>query len=234
MIKNPISAQSQQSLALAAVICSVLLVSVALVTMVSATTVLATGVSAGEVLDATESGAAVPAAPALSQVRRGQQEAFHAAVFVDGQPAPEATASVDIVVTRWTTPEARNDLLAALTVKGEQQMRTHLSRQRPTGYVQLATGPRYELKYAWQEPEGRLNRIVLISDRIIPFVTAWNSTHAFRYRLTSFELRVDQEGNGTGSAQVGVRVHVPPETLMLMVETLDAKLVELREVSWIQ
>jgi hypothetical protein len=174
------------------------------------------------------------AAPAAAQMRRAQQEAFRAAVYVDGQPAPQATASVDIVITRWTTPEARSDLLAALMVKGEQQMRAHLSRQRPTGYVQLATGPRYELKYAWQEAQGGITRIVLISDRIVPFVTAWNATHTFRYRITSFELQVDDEGNGSGVAQVGVRVHVPPETRMLMVETLDAKPVELRDVSRIQ
>jgi hypothetical protein len=231
MMRNPSSARHYQKLMVAAVVCSALLVDVVSTIVVSAALVSDAEASVGEVPAAVGSHAVALAA---AQVRRGQQEAFRAAVFVDGQPAPEATASVDIVITRWTTSEARNDLLAALTVKGEQQMRAHLSRQRPTGYVQLATGPRYELKYAWQEPEGRLNRIVLISDRIIPFVTAWNSTRAFRYRLTSFELRVDEEGSGTGAAQVGVRVHVPPETRMLMVETLDAEPVELKDVTRVQ
>jgi len=164
-------------------------------------------------------------------MRPAAQEAYRAAVYVEGEPAPESTATVDIVVTRWTTPEVRNDLLAALTVKGEQQMRSHLSRQRATGYVQLATGPRYELKYAWQEPQGNGTRIVLISDRIVPFVSSWNVTGAFRYRITSFELLVDADGNGSGAAQVGVRIHVPPETLTLEVDTLESKPVELRDVS---
>lgn len=167
-------------------------------------------------------------------MRPAAKEAFRAAVYIAGEPAPEATSSLDIVITRWTTPEVRNDLLAALMVKGEQQMRVHLSRQRATGYVQLATGPRYELKYAWKEPEGNLTRIVLISDRIVPFVSTWSATGAFRYRITSFELRVDEEGNGSGAAQVGVRVHVPPETMRLEVDSLDSKPVELREVSQFQ
>ncbi len=172
-----------------------------------------------------------PVASPAVQLRPALKEAYRAAVYISGEPAPEPTSSVDIVITRWTTPEARNDLLATLMVKGEKQMRVHLSRQRATGYVQLATGPRYELKYAWQEPEGNLTRLVLISDRIVPFVTAWNATQTFRYKLTSFELRVDDEGNGSGAAQVGVRVHVPPETMRLMVDTLEAKPVELRDVS---
>jgi len=211
MMRDQTSTHRHQSLVLAAFTGSVLLATVVSATIVSAVAV-----------------------PPAAQIWRGQQEAFRAAVFVGGEPAPESTSSVDIVITQWTTPEARNDLLAALMVRGEQQMRVHLSRQRPTGYVQLTTGPRYELKYAWREPEGNLTRIVLISDRIVPFVTAWNSTHTFRYRITSFELRVDEEGNGSGAAQVGVRVHVPPETMKLMVETLEAEPVELRDVSRVQ
>ena len=182
-------------------------------------------------LTAVASAAVVPLA---AQVRHGQQESYRATAYVDGNPTSESNASVDIVITLWSTPEVRNDLLTSLTVRGEQQMRTHLSRQRTTGYVQLATGPRYELKYAWHEPEGDLSRIVLITDRIVPFVAAWSSTGAFRYRITSFELRVDKDGNGSGAAQVGVRVHVPPETRKLEVETLDAEPVELRDVSRIQ
>ena len=221
MMKDQTPTHRYQRLMLAAVSCSALLAITVSATIVSTTNVSAANVSA----------AAVPLA---AQVGRGHQESFRAAVFVDGEPAPERTASVDIVITRWTTPEARNDLLAALIVKGEQQMRVHLSRQRAAGYVQLATGPRYELKYAWHEPEGNLTRVVLLSDRIVPFLPAWNAIHTFQYRITSFELRVDGEGNGSGAAQVGVRVHVPPETMKLMVETLDAKPVELREVSRVQ
>ena len=211
MMKDQTSTHRCQSLVLTAFTCSVLLATVVSATIVSAAVV-----------------------PPSAQVRRSQQEFFRATVFVGGEPAPESTSSVDIVITQWTTPEARNDLLAALMVRGEQQMRVHLSRQRPTGYVQLTTGPRFELKYAWQEPEGNLTRIVLISDRIVPFVTAWNSTRTFRYRITSFELWVDEEGNGSGAAQVGVRVYVPPETMKLVVETLEAEPVELRDVSRVQ
>ena len=134
--------------------------------------------------------ASATAAPSPAQARHGPQETYRATAYVDGNVAREPNGSVDIVITRWSTPEERNDLLSSLIVKGEQQMRRNLGRQRTTGYVQLATGPRYELRYAWHEPEGALSRIVLISDRIIPFVPAWSSSHAFRYRITSFELRV--------------------------------------------
>jgi hypothetical protein len=188
----------------------------------------------GSLPPADRAGPMIEGTSTSAQLRSQASEAFRAAVYIDGQPAPERQATVDMVITRWTTPKARSDLLAALTVKGEQQMRTHLSRQRPTGYVQLTTGPRYELKYAWQEQRGGRRRVVLISDRIVPFVTVWNATHNFKYRMTAFELRLDEEGRGNGTAEVGVTISVPPETLELVVENPSADTIELREIVPIQ
>jgi hypothetical protein len=152
-------------------------------------------------------------------------------VYIDGEPAAESELSVDIVITRWTTPAARSDLLSTLMVKGEQQARPQLGRQLAAGYVQLTTGPRYELRYAWNEQDGEHRRVVLLSGRIIPFVSAWNATHTFKYRITSLELQVDADGNGSGTAEVGVSIRVPPETLELIVESSGTDTIELRDVS---
>jgi len=172
--------------------------------------------------------------PVVVQLRPTAREAYRASVYIDGEPAAESESSVDIVISRWTTPEGRNNLLSTLMVKGEQQARTQLSRQRPAGYVQLTTGPRYELKYAWPEQEGGVRRIVLLSDRVIPFVSAWNATHAFKYRITAIQLQVDEAGNGSGTADVGVTIRVPPETLQLIVENPSTDTIELRDVSRVQ
>jgi hypothetical protein len=167
-------------------------------------------------------------------LRPTAREAYKAAVYIGGKPAAESKSSVNIVITRWTTPEGRNDLLSTLMVKGEHQARTQLSRQLSVGYVQLVTGPRYELRYAWHEQEDNARRIVLLSDRVIPFVSAWNATHAFKYRITALQLQVDEDGNGSGTADVGVTVRVPPETLQFTVENPSTDTIELRDVRPVQ
>ena len=156
-------------------------------------------------------------APAVISAQDTQEERFRAVAVVMGNMAAGRNSYLDIVISRWTTPEEREELLTVLMTQDQNTFRETLSKQEMTGWVKLPDSLRLELRYAWvrSQREDGSREIILATDRIIPFVEAWNRPRSFDYDVTLIELELDANNEGSGVAAVGVRFKVEGNSLTI-------------------
>jgi hypothetical protein len=181
----------------------------------------------------------IPVAQAEEETRESFQ-AFAVAMGTSNPPIVPSgrSTTIRITITRWSTPEERNALLAQLIENGQEALVEALQKQEETGFVQ-ATGraaarkpfPSERLRYAFQFPgeEGR-RRIVLALDRPISMWQAVNQPRWRDYDLTFIVLDVDAEGKGEGQLAMGVQMGVNKEEKKLVIENFGTEPVRLTNV----
>jgi hypothetical protein len=121
-----------------------------------------------------------------------------------------------ITITRWTTPDERRALAAALTRGGTTALLFRLLSVPSHGQIRIPDwqGPDphkmllgWDLRYAWRDADadgGR--RIVVGTDRYISFWEAHDDPKSAEYPFTMIELRLDRHGEGTGKADVAAKI----------------------------
>lgn len=175
-------------------------------------------------------------------------EAFAVAMGTSHPPIiPSGTnATVQINITRWTTPEEREMLLTELKENGQSSLVSKLQNQEETGWVmnrsrtvqssqrQAAMGtsaPSQRLRYAWEIDKGAGNRrIVAALDRPIGFVEASRQPRWRDHDITLIVLDVNEKGEGSGQLAMGVRLDLNPETKELAIENFGSEPVRLNNV----
>ena len=155
-------------------------------------------------------------APAIIAAQ-DSEERFRAIAVVMGNVATGRNSSIDIVISRWTTPEEREALLEVLMTGDQNAFRQALTRQEMTGWMRLPDTLRQEFRYAWvrSQREDGSREIIIATDRIIPFVEAWNRPRSFDYDISLIELELDANNEGSGMAAVGVKFKVDGNHLTL-------------------
>lgn len=107
---------------------------------------------------------------------------------------------VTIRITRWTSDEDEQRLLETLRNKGQDAFLNALLDQKPVGSIGTPVSLRYDFYYARQ---GRLDgggrRIMLISDRPMRMWERMEAAPSREYPFTVLELRLDDEGHGSGT-----------------------------------
>ncbi len=143
----------------------------------------------------------------IEEPAQDEEERFRAIAVVMGARTRGRSSNIDIVITRWTTPEQQQELMEILATDDQDALRRALQDQEMTGWMRLPNTTRQELRYAWQtvDPETGGREIMLATDRIIPFVEAWNRPRTFDYDITLIEMELDVHNEGAGIAAVGVR-----------------------------
>jgi hypothetical protein len=145
------------------------------------------------------------------------EERYRAIAVVMGNMAAGRNSYLDIVITRWTTPEQREELLTILMQGDQDAFRDALAGQEMTGWIKLPETLRQELRYAWvrrQDDDGS-REIILATDRIIPFVEAWIRGRSFDYNVSLIEMELDANNEGSGVAAVGVKFKVDGNSLTI-------------------
>ena len=156
-------------------------------------------------------------APAVISAQDTEEERFRAIAVVMGNVATGRNSNIDIVISRWTTPEEREGLLEILMQGDQDAFRQALTKQEMTGWMRLPNTLRQEFRYAWvrtqKEDGGR--EIIIATDRIIPFVEAWNRPRSFDYDISIIEMELDANNEGSGIAAVGVKFKVEGNNLTI-------------------
>ena len=155
-------------------------------------------------------------APAIIAAQDGE-ERFRAIAVVMGNVGTGRNSYVDIVITRWTTPEQRQELLEVLMAGDQDAFRQALTQQEMTGWLRFPSRTRHEFRYAWvrAQREDGSREIILATDRIIPFVEAWNRPRSFDYDITLIEMELDENNEGSGIAAVGIKFKVEGNNLTI-------------------
>jgi hypothetical protein len=183
----------------------------------------------------------VPVAQAQEEVRESYR-AFAVSMGTSNPPIVPAgqSTTLQITITRWSTPEEREALLAQLIENGQEALNKALNKSEETGFVR-ATGPRAgsrtnfpseRLRYAFQfQGEEGKRRIVLALDRPIGMWEAINQPRFRDYDITFIVLDVDAEGKGEGQLAMGVRMGVDRENKKLVIENFGTEPIRLTRVS---
>jgi len=155
---------------------------------------------------------------------------------------PGTTATIDIVITRWTTDGERDALFDTLAADGQRQLVRDLRRQDETGWIRvtgpsgratrMTTFPSERLRFARQMPlDGGGRRIILALDRPISMYEAVNRPRWRNHDVTVFFIDLDAENVGAGQLAIGVQLEVNSETNTLTVESFGTEPVRLIRVT---
>jgi hypothetical protein len=151
---------------------------------------------------------------------------------------PGVSTTLQINITRWTTPDERESLFATLVENGQEGLVKAIQKQEETGFLRVTGAgagrtrfPSERLRYAWQRDLGQgKRRIVLAMDRPIYFWEAVNRPRWSDYDMTFLVMDVDEDGKGEGQLAVGVRLAIDNEKKQLVIENYGSEPVRLTSI----
>jgi hypothetical protein len=141
------------------------------------------------------------------------------------------TSTVDMVVNRWSTESERKRLLAVLAEKGPEKLLDVLQDIPRVGYFRTPQSVGWDLHYATLTPlpEGG-ERVVLATDRRIPFWEARNRPRSIDYPFTVIELRLNRDGVGEGKMSIATKITFEKEANTIVLENYGTQPVLLQSV----
>ena len=115
--------------------------------------------------------------------------------------------SLNMNVTRWTTPEQRAQLLNALVNGTATELFDMLRTQEEAGFLQVRNeSSRLILRYAWQTQLEDQRLITLVADRLLDRIVTGNAPRLWAQQYTVIQLVLDGDGSGTGAAAVSASI----------------------------
>jgi hypothetical protein len=121
------------------------------------------------------------------------------AVDMSNMAGARNTATVDIVIDRWSTDAERDTLRAALREGGPEGLLKALQKVKEVGRISSAGSLGYPLRFARQaaSPSGG-RRILLGTDRLISFLELRDQPRTVNYPFMVIDIRLDAGGKGEG------------------------------------
>jgi hypothetical protein len=169
-------------------------------------------------------------------------EEFTAAAFntntrpTSPQPGRPSAAQLVIRIERWSTDAERDALLAIVKQQESnvatmnQELLRALQRLPTVGSIREPTTLAWDLRFARQaslDEGGR--RIVLATDRPMPFWEVRDRPRSFDYPFTVIEMRLDKENRGEGKLLADTRIFIDPRN-DLVLEHYDLQPVRLNQI----
>jgi hypothetical protein len=154
------------------------------------------------------------------------------AAAIDIGNTPARTSTLDIGIERWTTDDEHQRLAAVLKEKGGDALLDALQDIRPrAGYIRSTGSVGWDVHYARQETlSDGSRRIVLATDRPMPFWELWNRPRSADYQYTLAEIRLGPDGRGRGTLVPAARIEYDDITNTIEVENFEQQPVRLTEV----
>lgn len=161
-----------------------------------------------------------------------RQEFTGVAVSIGTPGNPTGIAPVDIVVTRWSTPQERQRLVNAFTGEGQSAAVDELQDMKPVGTIRLNhQGLAYDLRYAREfknDDGGR--RIFLLTDRPISGWEAFVRPRYSDYPFTLIEMRLDRDGRGTGTITLAAKISANEDGRFVQIENYASSPIQFNEI----
>ena len=153
---------------------------------------------------------------------------------------PSNTAVLDIRITRWSTPEEREKLIATAVEKRSDDLLRALQRMPDHGRISIPgwTGPDphnarlgWELHYAFatKGEDGGL-RIGIATDRYIGMWEAREQPRTIDYPFTLIDMRFDSSGKGVGKMAVATKIEFDKKKKQMVLENYASEPVRLNEI----
>lgn len=142
------------------------------------------------------------------------------------------TSTLDIGIERWTTDAEHARLSAVLKEKGDDALLDALQDVKPrAGYIRSTSSVGWDIHYARQETlSDGSRRIVIATDRPMPFWELWSRPRSVDYQYTLAEIRLGPDGKGRGTLVPAARVDYDDITNTIEVENFDQQPIRLTQV----
>ena len=147
----------------------------------------------------------------LSPTVSAQNEKERFTGFAINMNSGPRTAVLDFEISRWSTDEERDKLLAILKEEKNptDKLLRALQKLPKVGFIRTQTSLAWDLHYARQHPLDEGGRqIVLATDRPIGFWEARNQPRSIDYPFTILEMHLDKNDEGTGKILVGTKIYI--------------------------
>jgi hypothetical protein len=145
--------------------------------------------------------------------------------------ATGSLGTVEIVVTRWSTDAERDRLLGAMHDGGMTSLPEMLRNLPSIGYIRTPHDVPFEIHYAHRSAiGGGANRVVVATDRYIPFQQSSEHSKLLDYPFTFVEVRLDQAGKGEGRMSVAARLTSDGNGQLVVLEEYGSEPMRLQEV----
>ena len=158
----------------------------------------------------------------------GQPERFTAmAVNMDRG----RSATVEIVVNRWSSDAERTGLVETALDKGTDKLLSTLQKMPRVGYIRTPESVGWDLHYAHHValPDGG-EQIVIATDRPIGFREASRQPRSIDYPFTVIEMHVNADGEGQGTMSVATKVIADKDKQTITLENFATTPVLLQSV----
>jgi hypothetical protein len=161
-----------------------------------------------------------------------RQEFTGVAVSIGTPGNPAGIAPVDIVITRWSTPQERQRLVNAFTGEGQSAAVGQLQDMKAVGTIRVNhQGLAYDLRYAHEfknEDGGR--RIFLLTDRPIGAWEAFVQPRYSDYPFTLIEMRLDRDGRGSGTITLAARINASEDGRFVQIENYASSPIQFNDI----
>jgi len=144
-------------------------------------------------------GSCLPVAGGIALAAEPVERLTAFAVDMSNLAGARNTASVDIVISRWTTDAERDQLRAALSENGADGLLRALQKVKEVGRIRSDGRLGYPLRFAREVPLSSGGRRILIgTDRAISFLELVNQPRTVSYPFMVIDIRLDAAGKGEG------------------------------------
>ena len=159
--------------------------------------------------------ALAPAARAADPIERFTAFAVDMGGSVSRPGARAGT--VDIAIDRWSTPDERATLRAALQEGGTEGLLKALRKvEPPAGSIRSGSSLGYPLRFAHQIPlPGGGRRILIATDRPVSFLELRDRPVTVEeYPFMVVDVRLDAKGEGEGKLLPVAKIQVHPDNVV--------------------
>jgi len=174
-------------------------------------------------------GAAALLANAAGAQEKPQKEEFAAwAVNLGGAIK---SGQVMITIERWSTPEERNQLIAAFKEKGQDGLFKTLTKMPSVGFIRLPQTTAWQLHYTYQFPQEDGGRVIIIgTDRKVGMREAASSTRSMDYPFELIQMKLDKDGKGEGKLSAATKISLSKDGTRIELENYGTAPVSLENI----
>lgn len=172
------------------------------------------------------------AGPTQAQEKQEKPRKYRFTAFAINMGSGPKAGMIDITLERLTTPEERDNLIAAFVEGGQDKLLSALQKVKPrVGFIRSANSIGYDLQYAWRivNSDGT-SRIIIGTDRPVSFFEASRNTRTMDYPFTIIEMRLDAKGEGEGRMAAGTKISKSKDGKTIELENYGISPVALNEI----
>ncbi len=145
-----------------------------------------------------------------------------------------ASAPIDVTVTRWSDPAEMEQLSSVFNESGTDALLRQLQRMPRAGSLRVGASFGIDVHFAQLAVEaGGSQRVLLITDRQMGYTELATLEPSMAYPLTVIELRLDAQGDGTGTMWPVARINYwDLATRTVVIDNYTREPVDLMAVRW--